>query len=111
MQLIREAIMQRPIASSADATTTGRAAQLIDAIKLETSWQLLSTPARGFRVSEEGHAEEQHALIALWPDMRHRRVPTAFLISFYDFVSDQASRLAFLIEVRRQREANRRPRQ
>ena len=111
MQHIRHAIMQRPAASSADATTSARAARLLATIKVETRWLLCVAPARNFEVNEEGHAEERRALIKTWPDIRHQRLPAAFLVSFYDFVADQASRLALLIEIRRQREANRKSRQ
>ncbi|MDB5656663.1 MAG: hypothetical protein JWQ94_4276 [Tardiphaga sp.] len=108
MQHVREAIMRQAIANSNDASTAARAERLLDCIKCETRWLLISAPLRGFEINEEGHHDERAALVKTWPDIRHRRLPPAFLVSFYDLAADQASRFALLIEIRRQREAKRR---
>jgi hypothetical protein len=92
-----------------DATTTAmRAAKLLDYIKAETRWQLIAS--RSLLTSlDAGHTDdERRALLADLPAIRHRRVPPAFLVSYYEYAADQATRFAMLIATRREREFNRR---
>jgi hypothetical protein len=85
-----------------------RAAKLCAGIKTETRWLLISARAdMPAPQQDEFSAAERAAFLKTWPDIRHRRVPATYLGSFYDLVSDQASTLAHLIEIRRQRERNR----
>lgn len=84
-----------------------RAARLVEAIKTETRWLLLTTPPRGFEIDEEHYHADRAQFVETWPAIRHRRVPGAYLSSFHDLVADQASSLAHLIEIRRQRALDR----
>lgn len=103
--------MRQAISNAIEADNAARAARLLEAIKIETRWLLLSARARPFGINEDGFDQDRANLVSLWPDFRHRRVPAAYLRSFYDLVADQASLLAHLIEIRRQRQDNRKAHQ
>lgn len=94
----RNAIMHH-----ATATAIDRTARLLDSIKCETRWLLVSTPTRGFRIDETEYATDRKTLVAIWPAIRHRRVKSNLSEAFYDVVADHASLLTHLIEIRRQR--------
>lgn len=85
-----------------------RAEKLLAFIKAETRWQLLARPSPKSILDAGLAVDERAALIETWPDIRNRRIPSTFLVSYYDFATDQATRLALLIEIRREREFNRR---
>lgn len=90
-----------PIAS------TDRAMQLLAAIKNETRWLVLASPVRSFDIDESGYAEDRATLLCAWPIIRNRRLPSSFYQSFYDLAADHASLFARLIEIRKQRNFNR----
>ncbi len=85
----------------AAAAFADRAERLLERIKLESHWQLITTPARSFPIDESTYAADRASLVANWPDIRHRRVAVGAM--FYDLVNDHASLLTHLIEIRRQR--------
>lgn len=89
----------------ADDIIRDRASNLLKSIKLETHWNLLSAPARTLNVDESTYRADRATLVALWPDIRHRRIKSSILL--VDLVADQASLLTALIEVRRQRASRR----
>lgn len=89
----------------ADDIIRDRASNLLKSIKLETHWNLLSAPARIFDVDESTYCADRATLVALWPDIRHRRIKSSIVL--IDLVADQASLLTALIEVRRQRASKR----
>ncbi|HGW6361796.1 TPA: hypothetical protein ACNHQ5_004366 [Escherichia coli] len=88
---------------AAQVAAAERSAHLLARIKIEARWLLLTAPARSFAIDDQHYAADRRALVAAWPDIRHRRMSSAAPASFYDAVADQASRLVGLIEVRRQR--------
>jgi len=85
-----------------------RRQKLCARIKLEARWLLLTArPDKPAPCADEYIADEHRAFLRCWPDIRHARVPSHYLISFGDLVADQGSTLAHLIELRRTREAKR----
>lgn len=88
---------------AATPATIERADRLLDRIKLETRWLLISTPTRGFRIDESEYAGDRQKLVAAWPAIRHRRIELNASGGFYHVVGDQASLFTHLIEIRRQR--------
>jgi hypothetical protein len=83
-----------------------RAAKLPERIKIETRWLLIATPARTFKIDEESYAADRAALVLFWPAIRQRRLDVSG--TFYDVAAETASLLTHLIEIRRQRAADRR---
>jgi hypothetical protein len=81
-----------------------RATRMIEAVKAETRWQLLTAPRRSFALDEQHYTKDRAALVAAWPRIRHRRMPDEDRRAFYQRVADHASILAHVIEVRRQRQ-------
>lgn len=82
------------------STTIERAARLLDRIKLETRWLLVSTRTRDFRIDDHDYAEDRQKLVAAWPAWRRGEIGG---LAFYDRVGDGGSLLTHLIEIRRQR--------
>jgi hypothetical protein len=79
-----------------------RSTRLAEAIKAETRWLLLTAPARSFALDEQHHTKDRAAFVDAWPYMRRGRMPADNARGFYELVSEQASILANLIEVRQQ---------
>ena len=95
--------------AAAAAATADRAARLLDRIKIETRWLLISPPARTFKIDAENYSADRAALILFWPAIRQRRLDVSG--KFYDVVAETSSLLTHLIEIRRQRAADRRSQQ
>ncbi|NEW96612.1 hypothetical protein [Rhodopseudomonas sp. BR0G17] len=80
-----------------------RAEKLLDAIKLETHWLLISARPRNYQIDESHYAEDRALFVKVWPLIRGQRVPESFLTDFYSVRDQHASALTHLIEIRRQR--------
>jgi hypothetical protein len=81
-----------------------RAERLLDAIKIETRWQLL---ARGSSTVDHngGHVGPMRkALLSEWPKIRARRMTAAQLVDYYTFAATRAEWFSLLISIRRARE-------
>ena len=90
----------------------GRAERLVEAIKLETRWLLISAPtASDHEISEDFATLDRRQFVSAWPAIRNRRLPAADLEQFYTLVADRASAFAHLIEIRRMRARARSARQ
>jgi hypothetical protein len=101
-----EAIARTSIVRAHDQVVAAdRAAQLLARIKIETRWLLASTPARTFEIDDSHYAEDRAEAVATWSRARRRRIALNDARAFYSIAADQASLLAHLIEIRRQRNA------
>jgi hypothetical protein len=79
-----------------------RAPRLIERIKIETRWLLL-TASHEIAVP---NAETKAQLVASWRAIRNARLPADEIARhFYDIAADQAATLASLIIARRNRKA------
>jgi len=101
-----EALARTSIVRAHDQVVAAdRAAHLLARIKIETRWLLASAPARAFEIDETHYAEDRAEAVATWSQARRQRIALNDARAFYGLAHDQASLLAHLIEIRRQRAA------
>jgi hypothetical protein len=81
-----------------------RAQRLVEAIKAETRWLLLTAPQRSFAIDASHYTNDRAAFVLAWPRFRNQSVPRDELRGFWDLVADQASILTGLIELRQQKQ-------
>jgi hypothetical protein len=75
-----------------------RAPRLIERIKIEARWILLTTSPH----ASAPDATTRRAFLAQWPNIRNARLPADEIARhFYDIAADQAAALASLIVARR----------